>query len=128
MRLRHFLPETVSFLSWLTIWTALGWIVGFVVDGHAWIVLPMMTGIHGLIAGIVFALFCAWYRRKMARLSALHGATFGALAGIIALGALRLLTWFSMLIPLVVIPLDALFGLALWFLFFRASSHEAQPV
>jgi hypothetical protein len=114
---------------WLAVWTALGWIVGFTFYfGHAWVVLPIMTGIHGFIAGVAFALFCAWYRRKMARLSALNAATFGALAGIIALGALRLLTWFSMFIPLVVVPLDALFALFLWFVLFRRPSHETQPV
>jgi hypothetical protein len=126
MKARQLMPETLSFLLWLAFWSALGWVVGFTFDGHFWIVIPINCSIHGFIVGVIFAVLSLRRRRKIGRISPGSGALFGAAASVIALGLIRLLTWFSLYIPLVVIPLDALFGLLLSVLLLRGARHDAQ--
>ena len=126
MRARELLPPTYSVLLWFSVWHALGWVIGYTFEGHFWIVIPIAAGIHGLIAGVVFTAACTLHRRKIARVSAARSIAYGVVAGAVALATLRLLTSFSVSIPLVVIPLDGLFGLLVGVIFFRASPHGPQ--
>ena len=126
MKRRHFLPETFSFLLWLAFWTAVGWLIGFLFDGHFWIIIPILCSIHGFIVGLLFAVLSLRNCRKTGRVSPGRGALYGALSGIVSLGAIRLLTWFSLYIPLVVITVDTLFGVLLSLLLLRNPRHDPQ--
>jgi hypothetical protein len=126
MKARQFLPETFSFLLWLVFWTAVGWLIGFIFDGHFWIIIPTLCSIHGFIVGLLFAFLSLRSRRTTGRVSPGRGALYGALSGIVALGVIRLLTWFSLYIPLVVIPVDTLFGVLLSLLLLQTPRHDPQ--
>jgi hypothetical protein len=126
MKARRFLPETFSFLLWLAFWAALGWIIGFIFDGHFWIIIPILCSIHGFVAGLFFAFLSCRRRQKTGRVSPVSGALYGAFSGIVALGVIRLLTEFSLYVPFIVIPADTLIGVLISLLLLRGLRYDSQ--
>ena len=122
------LRETISLAVWLVFWITIGLIVGAIINGHAWIVVFVLGGLHGLIAGVVFVFFSAFAYRKNRELLAIRGTMYAILGGFIFFVALWLLLLsreFSVYIPLIVIPIDAVLGCGLSLFLFRNSLSTA---
>lgn len=81
--LKNITTPVALFLGWFGAWACIGVGVGIIVNGHAWILMPIAFLVYGSIGGTIWTLLMTRVR-PITRVSSRQAVGYGVIAGAVS--------------------------------------------